>query len=389
MCRTQLRQRLEDVRLLHIIRRKSKMINPGAKMDVIKTAEAHGYSREDGIWRSQRPSISIPEEETVDTVGMYYRMAPDDDRLALVDVVSKEELTYKEFKIKFRTVASGLHELGVRKGDVVMILSPNSVWFPVIIFGCWLVGATVTTVNPVNTSYEIEKQLKDSGARLIFTVPEQYTKVQNFGKPVVLIGGTEQQHNVPKGATPFTKLLSADPRRVPEVTRRQSEIAALLYSSGTTGMSKGVVLTHRNIMAVILQLLYDAPPEVRDRRYMVMLPMYHVYGLAVVSIAQFFRPGALIIMPRFDTQLLLSSIEKYKITDLPVVPPIIIMLAKSKEVDRYDMSSLVEITTGAAPCGLELTMELHRRLPNVRIRQVNFSIDCILLLHNRLSNRNV
>ncbi|KAG6549420.1 hypothetical protein Mapa_009140 [Marchantia paleacea] len=246
------------------------MNNIGAKMDVIKTAEAHGYSREDCIWRSRRQSISIPEEETVDTVEMYHRMVQDNDQLAMVDVVSEEKLTYKEFKIKFHTVASGLHELGVRKGDVVLILSPNSLWFPVIIFGCWLLGVTVTTVNPVNTPYEIEKQLKDSCARLIFTVPEQYTKVKKLGKPVVLIAGTEQQQNVPKNTTPFSKLLSADPRRVPEVIRRQSDTAALLYSSGTTGMSKGVVLTHRNIMAVILQLLYDAPPEVRERRYMVM-----------------------------------------------------------------------------------------------------------------------
>ncbi|KAL2628773.1 hypothetical protein R1flu_013459 [Riccia fluitans] len=338
-------------------------------MDVIETAEGHGFSRKDRIWRSVRIPIQIPEDESVDSVEFFNQRGPDTDAVALVDAISGEEISYKKFRVMFRTVGSGLHSLGLKKGDVILLLSPNSILYPVLIYGCWSIGVIVTTVNPVNTTYEIEKQLKDSGARMIFTVPALYSKVEKLGKPVVMIATAEEEKSLPKSITPFSKLLSADPSNLPKVIRRQSETAALLYSSGTTGMSKGVVLTHRNIIAVILQLLNDAPPEVRERRYMVMLPMYHIYGLAVVTLAQFIRPGTLVILPRFEPELFFRTIEKYRITDLPVVPPIIIMLTKSKEVDRYDLSSLVELTTGAAPCGIELTKELHARLRSVRIRQ--------------------
>ncbi|CAM6102057.1 unnamed protein product [Calypogeia fissa] len=341
-------------------------------MGAIEKAEAHGYDSKTKIWHSTRPEIKIPEDEMVDVVEWLHQRTPDrevGDHLALVDVTTEEQLTYREFKLKVQTVAAGLSNLGINHGDVVLLLAPNSVWFPVICFGVMSLGGIITTVNPVCTTQEILKQVKDSGAIIAITTDSLYSKVEPIGLPTIILGAKE--NCLPKKTISFSTVLAADPDTAPRVRRKQSDTAAVLYSSGTTGLSKGVVISHRNFIAVAMQLHLDAPHVERDRRYVCTLPMFHVYGLALVVLGQLTRGGrtSLIILPKFEVELFLRSLEKYRATDVALVPPMVLLLAQSEIATKYDLSSVVEVSSGAAPLGKDLMGSLQKRFPTWEIRQ--------------------
>lgn len=342
------------------------------RMGAIEKAEAHGYDSRTKIWRSTREEIRIPEDETVDVVEWLHQRTPDrdvGDQLAMVDVATEERLTYREFKVKFQTVAAGLSNLGVKHGDVVLLMAPNSVWFPVICFGVMSLGCVITTVNPICTTWEISKQVKDSGAVIAITTEPLYCKLESIGLPTIIMGAKE--NTLPKNTISFSTVLGADHRKAPRVRRKQSDTAALLYSSGTTGLSKGVVLSHRNIIAVAMQLHLDAPSVDRDRRYVCTLPMFHVYGLAVLVLGQLTRGRrtSLIILPKFEVELFLRSLEKYRVTDIALVPPMVLLLAQSEIAKQYDLSSVLQVSSGAAPLGKDLMESLQTRFPTWEVRQ--------------------
>lgn len=149
-----------------------------------------------------------------------------------------------------------------------------------------------------------------------------------------------------------------------------SDTAALLYSSGTTGVSKGVVLTHRNFIAA--SLMAGADQDFRGEIHNVFLclvPMFHVFGLAVITYAQLRRANAVVSVAKFDLDLVLRMIEKYRVTNLWVVPPIILALAKLKDVSKYDISSLKELGSGAAPLGKDLMKECSIIVPQAAVIQ--------------------
>jgi len=158
---------------------------------------------------------------------------------------------------------------------------------------------------------------------------------------------------------------------LPESGVKQGDTAALLYSSGTTGLSKGVVLTHRNFIAASVMIgMDDDLAGEQDDVYLCVLPMFHVFGLAVVTYAALRRGSAVVVMERFELEALLKAIEKQRVTKLWVVPPILLGLAKQSVVGNYDLSSLRRIGSGAAPLGKDLMEECGRRFPHVAICQV-------------------
>ena len=155
---------------------------------------------------------------------------------------------------------------------------------------------------------------------------------------------------------------------------RQDDTAALLYSSGTTGTSKGVILTHRNFIARISLLFSDQTPEGslpwNRRTYMCLIPMFHVYGMAFFGCGLMARGATTILQQKFDFVETLEAIQKYKVTHLPVVPPVLIGMAKHPIVKKFDFSSLVEVGSGAAPLSKEAIQAFHGRFQNVSITQV-------------------
>ena len=236
-----------------------------------------------------------------------------------------------------------------------------------------LVGGIVTTANPLCTADELTKQLKDSRPRLMVTAPPYLDKAKEAAaaagvETLYMFGGEGDRRE--DGVRPFDELLDAPPNP-PSVSITPSEdVVVLPYSSGTTGLPKGVMLTHRNVVANLCQIngaeAFDGFQE-RDR-ILAVLPLFHIYGMVVVLKLGLANGGTIVTMPRFDFEEFLATIQKYRITNLPIVPPLVLALLKSPLVSGYDLSSVRMIFSGAAPLGEVQAIELQQRL-DCQVRQ--------------------
>ncbi len=281
------------------------------------------------------------------------------EKPALIDGPSGRTITYAELGRSIRSFASGLAARGFGKGDVLAIYSPNLPEYAVAFHGAAAAGGKATTMNPLYTANEVAHQLTDSGARMLLTVgPFLDAALEAAGKAgvdeVYVIGEGE-------GARPVSELLG-DPDSAPEVEIDPAEdLAVLPYSSGTTGLPKGVMLRHDNLVANLEQIQASFPIS-EDDTLIGVLPFFHIYGMTVIM-NQGLRNGATIVtMPRFDLDQFLGLIEQHGVTRAYVVPPIALALAKHPAVDEHDLSSIDVIMSGAASLGAELAAAVEKRL---------------------------
>lgn len=336
--------------------------------------EKSGYGT-DGIYRSLRPPVVLPTQPDLSMVSFLFRKSSSyPHKPALIDADSSQTLSFSQFKSTVAKLSRGLVRLGIKKSDVVLIFAPNSIQFPLCFFAVVAVGAIATTVNPVYTVNELAKQIKDSNPKLVMTVPELWDKVKDFNLPAVLLGPNHASITSSK-VIHFDDLVnlagSWSGSNFPVVNVKQTDTAALLYSSGTTGTSKGVILTHGNFIAASQMIAMDQELDgERDSVFLCVLPMFHVFGLAVIIYAQLQMGNAIVSMAKFDLEKILMTIERYRVSHMWVVPPIILALAKQRLVDNYDLSSLKHIGSGAAPLGKDLMEECNRNIPQAVVKQV-------------------
>nr|GEX15449.1 4-coumarate--CoA ligase-like 7 [Tanacetum cinerariifolium] len=331
--------------------------------------EKSGYGR-DGVFRSLRPPLSLPSNRNTSMISFLFRnISSYPKKPALIDSDTNETLTFTDLK---NSVASLSHALqkhyNIYKNDVVLIFAPNSIQYPVSCYAVIALGAIVTTVNPQYTVQELSKQLKDSNPKLIITVDSLYDKVKDFEIPIMFLGS----RSVEKGVFCYKDLVlgSGSVLDLPKVEVRGDDTAVLLYSSGTTGVSKGVVLSHWNFVSVS-QMVSSDQRVMGEKHYVFLciLPMFHVFGLSVVLYSQLQEGNCVVSMNKFDFGGMLRNVEKYRVTHLWVVPPVILALAKQDVVKKFDLSSLKQIGSGAAPLGKELMEECAKKFPHVKILQ--------------------
>ncbi|MGE5636615.1 MAG: AMP-binding protein, partial [Nocardioidaceae bacterium] len=247
------------------------------------------------MFRSPFPDVAIPDTPLTDFV--LARAGELGDRPALIDAASGRTLSYAGLAEAVRAVAAGLAARGFGKGDVFAHYAPNLPEYPVAFHGVARVGGVNTTVNPLFTPDELARQLRDSGARLLVTVPALVDKAaaaaEAAGVEEVFVYGESE------GATPFASLAKAD-GEAPDVAIDPAEdVVALPYSSGTTGLPKGVMLTHRNLVANMCQIA--AVLGASDAaRVIAVLPYFHLYGLAIDMNLALSRGDTIVTMPRFD-----------------------------------------------------------------------------------------
>lgn len=309
------------------------------------------------LFRSPYRDVEIPEITLTEAV--LRRAEELADKPALIDGASGRSMTYGELSQAVRRAAAGLSERGFRKGDVFAIFSPNLPEYAVAFLAVAMLGGINTTINPVYTGDELAYQLKDAGAKYLLTVPQLMDKATE-----AVSGSTVEEIFVfgeAEGATPFTALLGDD-QQVPstEINPRQ-DIVALPYSSGTTGVAKGVMLTHHNMVANLFQLEEHDCTSERDT-LIAVLPFFHIYGMNVIMNLGLFKGATIVVMQRFDLEQFLSAMQTYKVTRAHLVPPIILALAKHPIIDSYDLSNLELIMSGAAPLGEKLIMACCQRL---------------------------
>jgi len=302
------------------------------------------------------PDVDIPAASVYDY--LFGGIADADmDRVALIDAKSGAQTTYRELIARVDAFAGALADHGVGVGDVVGLLAPNSSAFAVAFHGILRAGATVTTVNVLFTAKDIVKQLTDSRARMLVTVAALLPQAREAAAAVgltdadvvVLDGHGRQQGGHPSAADLLGAALPA-----PQVAfDPATHLAALPYSSGTTGNPKGVMLTHRNLVANVAQTrpIQDVQPE---DVIIAIMPFFHIYGMTVLLNAALHARARLVMMPGFDLAEFLANIQSHKVTVAYIAPPVAVALAKHPLVDRHDLSSLRAVLSGAAPLDEEL-----------------------------------
>ena len=308
------------------------------------------------IHRSPLPDVAIPDVTITEFVLREASRVP--DRPALIDGPSGRTYTYAQLSGAIHAFAGGLYARGLGPGSTIALMSPNIPEFAIVFHGAAVAGVAVSTINPTYTAEEVAFQLKDSGSTLLITIAMfAETAVQaseDAGVEEVLIIG-----DPPEGLASFTTLMG-DPIAQVDVDPG-NQIVVLPYSSGTTGFPKGVMLTHTNLVANLVQC--EGALDVRDGEVVLaVLPFFHIYGMQVLMNFFLSRGSTIVTVPRFDLQQNLELIQEHRINRLFAVPPIVLALAKHPLVDQYDLSSLRQVFSGAAPLGAELALEASNRI---------------------------
>lgn len=309
------------------------------------------------IYKSKFPDITVPDVTLAQYV--FQQAAKLGDAPALIDGPSGRTLSFKQVAGGSRLVASSLAKRGFGKGDVFAIWMPNVPEYAIPFMAVSMLGAINTTLNSLYTPDEARFQLNDTGAQYLVTIPQFMERalpaVQGTSvKEIFVLGEAE-------GATPFMTLMQSD-GQLPQVSiDPQNDLVVLPYSSGTSGKPKGVMLTHANLIAQMEQVSATGVFGEGDV-IMGVLPFYHIYGMVLILLLSLAKGNQVVSVPRFDLEMFLQVMEKYGVTIAPLVPPIVLGLAKHPLVDKFNLSKLRTITSGAAPLGADLEMACAKRL---------------------------
>ncbi|KAF4619016.1 hypothetical protein G7Y89_g14834 [Cudoniella acicularis] len=314
------------------------------------------------------------------------------DKIAFIDADRPEThfLTHETFRLWSSRLAAGLQKAGLQPGDRVLLFSGNSLFYPVVFLGILMAGGTFTGANPGFVERELAYQLKDSDAKFLICADSALemgitaatsigmSKDQIFKLDNELFEGTGSSRlgvnnwNVLMEGEDVGKLFQwyepEDPKNA---------ICCLNYSSGTTGVPKGVMLTHFAYVANATQYahVHELEPNCEEltktAKWMCFLPMYHAMAQTIFIAGGPRRGIPVYIMAKFDFVKVLENVQKFRITTLLVVPPIVVALAKSPLSRKYDLSSVREVGSGAAPLGAEIIREAELLWPagNVKVKQ--------------------
>ncbi|MCP3936610.1 MAG: 4-coumarate--CoA ligase family protein [Actinomycetia bacterium] len=303
---------------------------------------------------------TLPDRETppVSVTDFVLRLADDKpDTPAMIDGASGRVVTFAELKRLVSSLAGGLAARGFGPGSTLALIAPNMPDYAIVFHGVARAGGTVTTVNPVYNAAEIRHQLNDSEATIAVAFADAI--------PTVLeaIEGTDVREVYSIGASDDCasyETLMGDPIEQVPVDPEEA-VVVLPYSSGTTGLPKGVMLTHHNLVANLVQanaaLVYDETDVA-----LAVLPFFHIYGMQVLMNGVLAEGCTVITLPRFDLVQALTLIQDHKVTAFYAVPPMVLAFAKQPVIDNFDLSSLKFIFSGAAPLGAELQEECEARV---------------------------
>jgi len=281
------------------------------------------------IYRSPEPDIEIPEVTLHEHV--IGGAAARGDHPAMIDAATGETTTYADLANKVDATAALLEEEGIGRGDVVALVGPNSAQWAIAYHAILRAGGVVTPMNPLLTPEERGRQEGNSGAKLLIDdAPSLVAKAKPGAKPA-------------------------------EVEAEPEDLAVLPYSSGTTGLMKGVMLTHRNLVANIEQA-WSSMPIAEDDVLVGVLPFFHIYGQTVVLNLGIAKGATIVTMPRFDLDELLDIIEDHGVTWLHIAPPVILGLATAPQVEGRDFSKLKLVISGAAPLDADLAQRAETRI---------------------------
>ncbi|CAJ1934073.1 unnamed protein product [Sphenostylis stenocarpa] len=316
------------------------------------------------IFRSKLPDIPLPSNLPLHTY-CFLKLPEIPHRPCLI--ASARTYTYADTYLASRKVAAGMSRLGIQKGDVVMILLCNSPEFVFTFMAASMLGAVATTANPSFTPAEISKQLAVSNAKLVVTLSAHVHKLnqhahRHFFKVATVDYPPENCVSFPEG----------EESEVPEVEISAEDAVAMPFSSGTTGLAKGVVLTHKSLVTGVAQQMEGENPHVylkEEDVVLCVLPLFHIFSMHSVMMCALRAGSAILLIEKFEMRAMLEAIERHRVTVAIMVPPLVVALAKNKAVEEYDLSSIRMVMSGAAPLGQQAEEALRNRLPNAIVGQ--------------------
>ncbi|KAI7981212.1 4-coumarate--CoA ligase-like 9 [Camellia lanceoleosa] len=334
----------------------------------------NGFCSETKTFHSMRPTVSLPPPTQPlslihYTLSLLYHSSTPTTTPFLIHSSTGLHLTYSDFLRQTKSLSlsllNSLPSLS-NQNHVAFIIAPPSLQIPVIYFSLLSLGITLSPANPLASQSEITHMIRLCKPVIAFTTSSIAHKLPSFPLGTILIDSLDFQTMMMNPTTENNQHPNL------EIKVEQSDSAAILYSSGTTGRVKGVELTHRNFIALIAGFYYirretddDNPPHPVS---LFTLPLFHVFGFFMLIRAAALGE-TLVLMDRFDFEGMLRAVEKYKVTYMPVSPPLVVALAKSELVAKYDLSSLQLLGCGGAPLGKEVSERFRDRFPGVEIVQ--------------------
>jgi long-chain acyl-CoA synthetase len=294
--------------------------------------------------------------------------------------------TYAEIGRLVDLAAAGLQALGLRKGDRVGLFLPNCPYAVIMMFAVLKAGGIAVNFNPLYVEHEVEYQTRDSGTRFMVTLD----LAAIYPRAAAMLGRTRlekiivcpmrsilpfplnlayplaRRRDTAKWAederhVPFRRLLEHGDRPAPVACDPARDIALLQYTGGTTGVPKGAMLSHANIVANCQQCLrWDPRRRAGQERVLAVLPFFHVFGMTVTEMVSLLDGDEIILLPRFELAQLLQTIQRKRPTCFPGVPTLYSAIANFKDIGRYDLSSIRTCISGGAPLPVEVKAAFER-----------------------------
>ena len=318
-------------------------------------------------FRSQLPDLALPDDVDF-SAFVLARGRQQPAKTALIDVETSVRISYGELIAAIDRAADRLAAHGLRPGDMVAICGFNTPSYAVAAHAVWRAGAVVVTMNPLFTVREMHQELADAGARYVIAAPEVLERVREAAE---MAGGTEVLSlGAPDSLGAFDELEGPTPQPPPhcdgegeqaDAINAGRQVALILYSSGTTGLPKGVMLTQRNLMAALYQLASGDLAR-QDDVLVAISPFFHVVGLHGILNLGLFTGATIATIVRYDLRKFLGAVQEHRISSAFLTPPVVNDLVRNPLVDEYDLSSLRSILCAAAPLGPEAEAAASSRL---------------------------
>ncbi|KAI7752753.1 hypothetical protein M8C21_026835 [Ambrosia artemisiifolia] len=336
---------------------------------------------EEIVFRSRHPSVPVPDNLTLPEfvlkdAELYL------NHVAFVDAITKRSCTHGEVVRDVRRFSKGLRSLGLQTGHVVVVILPNVIEYAIVALGVMAAGGVFSGANPSSHSSEIKKQVDLAEAKLIVTDERTYNKVKELGLPVIIIGEERVQ-----GTIYWNELLQTSEQSNnidTEIVVKQDDLCALPFSSGTTGLSKGVMLTHRNIVANLCSTLFSVNQDFIGKITILgLIPYFHIYGLTGILCATLRNKGKVVVMGRYDLSSVLKALIEHEVHFAPIVPPILLGLVKHPIDEDLAKLQLRSVMTAAAPLAPEIYEEFRRKFPQIEVQEAYGMTEhsCITLTH--------
>ncbi|XVF49668.1 hypothetical protein PTKIN_Ptkin04bG0031500 [Pterospermum kingtungense] len=333
-----------------------------------------GFCSQTKTFHSPRPNVPLPPPSQPLSLTQYALSllrssatpaAIDGGATFIMDATSGYTLSYSQFIAQTHSLAHSLRKnFSFSQNDVAFIISPPSLHVPLLYFALMSLGIVVSPSNPLASESEIAHQVQLSKPVIAFATSKTSSKLPSLKLGTVILDSPE--------FVSFLAQPDVDNDVINRVKVSQHDAAVILYSSGTTGRVKGVILSHLNLIALIAGFyhLWQAHQEGEPAQTVsfITVPLFHVFGF-VMLVGAFSMGETAVFAERFDFEEMLKGIEKYKVTNMPVSPPLVVALTKSDLTKKYDLSSLQLLGCGGAPLGKEVAERFKEKFPIVELTQ--------------------